>query len=107
VVATPTPQPPLEDEPAAAPRPVWPPGQWSPVMGSPTACCCAAGPVVQIVLPPAAGREPVELLLCGHHFRASRDTLTARDPTFFDVLGGPLGVEPDAGFAPTPERLYS
>jgi hypothetical protein len=89
------------------PQPVWPPRKWSPVTGCPAACCCAAGPVVQVVLPPAAGREPVELLLCGHHFRASRDGLTARDAAFFDVLGGPLGVERDAGFAPIAERLYS
>jgi hypothetical protein len=40
------------------------------------ACCCPARPVAVAVFPPQAGRSrPVDLLLCGHHYRESRATL--------------------------------
>ena len=51
--------------------------------GSPTwledrACCCPAQPVVRVIIPPSAQRpHSVDLLLCGHHYRVSRRTLTA------------------------------
>ena len=36
-------------------------------------CCCAAGPAVTVIMPPAPGRlHPVDLLLCGHHYQAGR-----------------------------------
>jgi hypothetical protein len=70
------------------------------------ACCCAAAPVVQVVLAPLAGRDPAELLLCGHHFRASQEALTARHARFFDVLGDPLHLEGDPVFAPTTQQLF-
>lgn len=36
------------------------------------ACCCPARPAVKVTLPPGAGHpHPVELWLCGHHYRAS------------------------------------
>jgi hypothetical protein len=42
------------------------------------ACCCVARAVVRVVLPPAPGRpHETELLLCGHHYRVSRDALAA------------------------------
>src|SRR5579875_3961000 len=42
------------------------------------ACCCPARPVVTAVIPAAAGRpHPVDLLLCGHHYRISRAALRA------------------------------
>ncbi len=42
------------------------------------ACCCVARAVVRVTIPPAAGRpHETELLLCGHHYRASRDALAA------------------------------
>ena len=42
------------------------------------ACCCVARAVVRVVMPPAPGRpHETELLLCGHHFRVSRDALSA------------------------------
>ena len=42
------------------------------------ACCCVARAVVRVVIPPAPGRpHETELLLCGHHYRVSRDALTA------------------------------
>ncbi len=40
------------------------------------ACCCPARPAVKVVLPPAPGRSaPVDLWLCGHHYRLSRAAL--------------------------------
>lgn len=42
------------------------------------ACCCPARPVVRVTMPPTAGRpEPVDLWLCGHHYRASIGALCA------------------------------
>ena len=42
------------------------------------ACCCPSHPVVRVIMPPTRDRtHPVELLLCGHHFRISRWTLAA------------------------------
>ena len=42
------------------------------------ACCCVAGAVVGVVLPSASGRpHETELLLCGHHYRVSRQALAA------------------------------
>jgi hypothetical protein len=42
------------------------------------ACCCVARAVVRVVMPPAPGRpHETELLLCGHHYRVSRQALVA------------------------------
>ena len=42
------------------------------------ACCCPARAMVQVVMPPTAARpNETELLLCGHHYRASRTALAA------------------------------
>ncbi len=36
------------------------------------ACCCPARPVVKVTMPPTPDRpHPVDLWLCGHHYRAS------------------------------------
>ena len=36
------------------------------------ACCCPARPVVRVRIPPASDRpHSADLLLCGHHYRAS------------------------------------
>jgi len=36
------------------------------------ACCCPGRPVVRVIMPASATRpHPVDLLLCGHHYRAS------------------------------------
>jgi hypothetical protein len=40
------------------------------------ACCCPARPMVKVMMPPTASRpNPVDLWLCGHHFRISRQAL--------------------------------
>jgi hypothetical protein len=42
------------------------------------ACCCPAQPVVRVIMPPTPPRQhPVDLLLCGHHYRVSRPALAA------------------------------
>jgi len=42
------------------------------------ACCCPARPVVRVLIPPAPGRpHSADLLLCGHHWRASGAALAA------------------------------
>jgi hypothetical protein len=44
------------------------------------ACCCPARAMVQVVMPstPARAHE-TDLLLCGHHYRASRTALAAAE----------------------------
>jgi hypothetical protein len=52
------------------------------------ACCCPAKPVVRVIMPPAATRpHRTELLLCGHHYRASRQALAAANATVTEVPG--------------------
>jgi hypothetical protein len=52
------------------------------------ACCCPARPVVTVVMPPTASRmHPVELLLCGHHFRTSQASLRAAGAAAYDKTG--------------------
>ena len=52
------------------------------------ACCCPARPVVTVIMPPAPGRPyPVDLLLCGHHFRVSRAALMAAGAAVYDDTG--------------------
>ena len=67
------------------------------------ACCCPARPVVTVIMPPAPGRpHPVDLLLCGHHFRVSQAALTAAGAAVYDdtgalVAGGVSEYERDLG----------
>jgi len=52
------------------------------------ACCCPARPVVTVVMPPAPSRpHPVELMLCGHHFRISQASLRAAGADVYDKAG--------------------
>jgi hypothetical protein len=42
------------------------------------ACCCPARPVVKVSMPSVPGRPyPVDLWLCGHHYRSSWAALDA------------------------------
>ena len=51
-------------------------------------CCCLAWPLVAAVMPPSSGRpHPVELLLCGHHYRASVLELLAAGAAVYDRDG--------------------
>jgi hypothetical protein len=60
------------------------------------ACCCPAKPVVRVIMPAtAARRHSTELLLCGHHYRVSRQAFDAAGATVAE-LPGPAGSPPDA-----------
>ena len=51
-------------------------------------CCCPAGPVVAAVMPPTSGlSHPVDLLLCGHQYRASRGALAVAGAIVLDQTG--------------------
>lgn len=61
------------------------------------ACCCLASPVVTAVMPSVPQRPyPVDLLLCGHHYRACEMALLAAGATVYDETGVvlPAGEEP-------------
>jgi hypothetical protein len=52
------------------------------------ACCCAAQPAVVAVMPPGGERQAeTDLLLCGHHYRASKAALCAASATILDMKG--------------------
>jgi hypothetical protein len=55
------------------------PVDWASVfVGAERACCCSARPAVVAVFPARPGRShPVDLLLCGHHYRECRAGLEA------------------------------
>jgi hypothetical protein len=61
---------------------------WRALRRAGRACCCPAKPVVIAVMPPAPGRDhATDLLLCSHHYRASREALTAAGAAVFDGAG--------------------
>jgi len=77
---------PLHDDTIEAARPV--------ALGP--ACCCPANPVVRVVMPPTAARpHRTELLLCGHHYRVSRQALAAARAAVSELVG-PEGNAPQA-----------
>jgi hypothetical protein len=50
------------------------------------ACCCSARAMVQVVMPPTPARpHRTELLLCGHHYRVSRQALAAAGATVHEL----------------------
>jgi len=54
-------------------------------------CCCPARPVVRVLLPGTSARShPVDLLLCGHHYLASRGALAAANAVAIDETGAVL-----------------
>ncbi|MGO9080150.1 MAG: hypothetical protein ACLQDY_14070 [Streptosporangiaceae bacterium] len=66
---------------------------WRAVRTADRSCCCAAKPAYIAVLPPAEGREhATELLLCGHHCRASRAALAETGAVVLDERGVPVTV---------------
>jgi hypothetical protein len=62
---------------------------WSwPLAFAERACCCAAKPGLLAVMPPTTVRNyPVDLLLCHHHFKASRVALRAAGAIVYDENG--------------------
>src|SRR5271165_6655429 len=68
-----------------------------PLASAEHACCCPARPVVTVVMPAAHGRRnPMDLPLCGHHYRVSEIALLAAGATVCDETGIvlPAGEEP-------------
>lgn len=63
---------------------------WRAAQQAGRACCCPAKPVVIAIMPPKRGRRPTDLLLCGHHYRASRKALAAAGATVVDLGGVPV-----------------
>ncbi len=58
------------------------------------ACCCTAAPAVIVIMPRTRGRRHVtELLLCGHHYRASKAALAASRAKVLDMNGFPLTAD--------------
>ena len=54
-------------------------------------CCCPARPVVKVLIPPSSARpHSVDLLLCGHHYLASRAALAAVNAVAIDETGSVL-----------------
>lgn len=67
------------------------PGPARPLTLADRACCCPARPVVTAVIPPGRGRSrSVDLLLCGHHYRASSAALRAIGADVYDQAGKPI-----------------
>lgn len=65
------------------------------------ACCCPAWPVVQVIMPATADRpHETDLLLCAHHYRASRRALDAAGAVVIELPGRPDNVLP--GKVPAP-----
>jgi hypothetical protein len=64
-------------------------GPPAPATGPPgRACCCAAKAVVEVIMPATPDRpRPTDLLLCGHHYRASRHALEAAQATVRELPG--------------------
>jgi hypothetical protein len=54
------------------------------------ACCCPARPTVVVIMPPAPGRPPVDLLLCRHRYRVHGQALAAVGAVALD-RGGRAG----------------
>ena len=60
----------------------------SPARRADLACCCPAQPLVRVVMPPTTQRRhSVDLLLCGHHYRVSRQALMAAGARIEDLPG--------------------
>jgi len=61
---------------------------WRALRTADRACCCPARPTVVAIMPPTPGRDhPTDLLLCAHHYRASRVALARADAAIFDGAG--------------------
>lgn len=61
---------------------------WRAARQAERACCCAAKPAVIAVMPANDRRpHPTELLLCAHHYRASKVALAAARATVLHMNG--------------------
>ena len=68
----------------------------SPPAAAGPACCCLARPLIRVTIPPSATRpHRTDLLLCGHHYRISRQAPAAAGATITVLPGPPAGLLPD------------
>ena len=66
-----------------------------------SSCCCLARPAVKVTMPPTAGRRhPVDLWLCGHHYRASIAALVRAGAVIEDLTPQETSPSPDRAAAP-------
>jgi len=57
------------------------------------ACCCPGKATVLVTIPPSPSRRhSTELLLCGHHYRVSRQSLAAAGAVVRELPGTPSDV---------------
>jgi hypothetical protein len=83
--------PPVADPETTPAAPVGAPIDWRALRFADRACCCAARPAIVVIMSPASGRShPTDLLLCGHHYRASRMALAVAGTAVFTVAGDPV-----------------
>jgi hypothetical protein len=65
----------------------------SPGPGEFQACCCPAMPIIRVTMPATPSRShPVDLLLCGHHYRISRAKLEAAGAKVEELPGRSANV---------------
>jgi hypothetical protein len=65
-----------------------PPAWSNPPRLADRSCCCPARPAVRVLIPPGPARPyPADLLLCGHHYLASRPALAAVGAAVIDETG--------------------
>jgi hypothetical protein len=89
--------------PAATGRPLLRLSDWPAARRATRSCCCPAPPAVIAVLPKTSARPALaDLLLCGHHYRRSRDALFGAGATVLDINGARLtaGIWPEIKPAP-------
>ena len=61
---------------------------WRAARQAERACCCAAKPAAIAIIPASDRRpQPTELLLCAHHYRASKRALAAAGATVLYMNG--------------------
>lgn len=67
---------------------------WRAARRAERSCCCPAKPRVIAIIPPARGRTVfADLLLCWHHYRASRQALAAAGALLAGIDGMPIAGE--------------
>jgi hypothetical protein len=89
---------PGRNEPTAPPGAASPPRpgrcgiDWQAARQANRSCCCPARPAVIAVMPTAPGRpHQTDLLLCWHHYQASRQGLASAGATIITMDGTPVG----------------
>lgn len=90
---------PGRNEPAAPPETATQPAarcgiNWPAARQASRSCCCPARPAVVAVMPPAPGRpHQTDVLLCWHHYRASRQGLADAGATIVRMDGTPVAAD--------------